>query len=464
MSVPIPDSSRDERLHRFARQWAYYTGDHPEPLTTSVDNVTVNNAGTIVDVGVDFLFGTSSSGRSVAFRVESDTGDVEAAQAALDTAWDANRKDTLLRMLGINGGVTGHAWLRIVPDESGDGAHRIVNVDPANVSVAYDAEDYERLLLVRLEWVAETVDGLEAWREDHTLAEDGASWSITRYRLEQRRALGFGMGTITADQWVQEGDVVDWPYAWCQLHHCQNLPRPNEFWGSADIELDVRRVNDALNRVASNAHKTLRHFAHPKPIGYGFTPTDIEFDNAIGDMIVVPSSDGRIENLEMKSDLRSVQVMLEWLDAKQWEVARVPKIAAGRVDQVGALSSLALEILYRPLIAKTNTKRDLYGDLLRQVCRHLLELSGIEGVDVVIDWPEVLPRNERDDAEVARIDLELGASRETILEARGYDPAVELERRRVEDTAGLGTNVGLAGLFADLGTAAQTVQPPDEGV
>lgn len=445
-----------DRLERFAAAWRYYDGEHDAPITTKRDALVVNNAGTIVDIGVDYLFGTSANGQVIEFRVgENDEGNENPLQDALDRIWRANRKNTLLRDLSLNGGVTGHPWLRLRPPAAPGLAPTVVVVDPAMVSVAWDPADYTRLLAIRVEWTTLTNDGVEAWREDHELDESGAAWTITTSRTVSD-ATNTAHGRVKhAIRWDVVGEPEQWSHPWPQLVSCQNLPKPNEFWGRSDIELDVRALNDGLNAIASDARKTLRHFAHPKPVGYGFTADSLEFDTAIGDMIVVPDKDARIENLEMQSDLSSAYRMLEWLDAKQWERSAIPKIAAGRIDDAGQMSSLALEILFRPLVAKTNTKRDLYGDLLTTVCGRLLVLGGhltdADAAEVEIVWPDVLPKNAAEAAQTAAtIVRDVGGSSTTQLERLGMDAEDELAKRQAESTAGLGNAVAAGGLFADL--------------
>lgn len=454
-----------DRLQRFAAAWRYYRGEHDEPIKTPQDALIINNAGTIVDIGVDYLFGTAANGQVVEFRIAgSEDGEESPQQQALERIWHANRKNTLLRDVSLNGAVTGHPWLRITPPAIPGGLPRIVNLDPATVSVAWDPADYTKLHAIRVEWTTLTSEGVEAWREDHLLDDNEQSWTITTSRTVVDESMLLHGRVRHAARWQQVGDALRWPHPWPQLISCQNLPAPNEYWGRSDIETDVCTINDGLNSVASDARKTLRHFAHPKPVGYGFTANDLDLDGGIGDMLIVPNKDARIDTLEMQSDLAAAYRMLEWLDAKQWERSSIPKIAAGRVDQVGQMSSLALEILFRPLVAKTNTKRDLYGDLLAQVSARALVLAGqaarVEDVEIELDWPAVLPVNEAEAAQTAAtIVRDVGGSASTQLERLGLDPDVEAERRAQESTAGLGASVANAGLLADLFGTGAAAQP-----
>ena len=57
------------------------------------------------------------------------------------------------------------------------------------------------------------------------------------------------------------------------------------------------------------------------------------------------------------------------------EAARVGvrvEVSVGKVDNIGALSGVALEILYQPLMELTYVKQMTYGPLLEEVNRRAL--------------------------------------------------------------------------------------------
>src|SRR5690348_4102850 len=114
MSFDFSDRSPEEsaRLNQQKSAWDAYFGRFPAPLQNRPrkvsDAVTVNRCKPIVDKGVAFLFG-----KQVEFQVATEAAD--GAQEWLDGAWKANRKQTLLQKLGINGGVCGHAFVKLVP-------------------------------------------------------------------------------------------------------------------------------------------------------------------------------------------------------------------------------------------------------------------------------------------------------------------------------------------------------------
>jgi hypothetical protein len=111
---------------------------------------------------------------------------------------------------------------------------------------------------------------------------------------------------------------------------------------------------------------------------------------------------------------------------------------------VGALSGVALLVLYRPLVAKTETKRDTFGDAIREMSRRILLVAGYaDDFRVVLTWPDVLPKDMAGEAATARELRDLGVSLRTVLERLGIDADQELERVRDEQSDPMGDARGL---------------------
>jgi len=118
------------------------------------------------------------------------------------------------------------------------------------------------------------------------------------------------------------------------------------------------------------------------------------------------------------------------------ELTATPAIATGKLESVGALSGVALQVLYAPLTAKTEKKRGLYGDLLEEICKRVLDLGGYGYEnDVDVTWPETTPQDAKAEAETLAIHKTLGVSTDTILDKLGYDAAAEAENKQSEVNA-----------------------------
>ena len=360
--------------------------------------------------GVSFLFG-----QDVGFEI-SETEET-AAEEWLDACWQANRKTTLLQKLALNGGVTGHAFVKIVPTQP---YPRLVVLDPSTVTVRWEPDDIETVVSYRIQYPAIDPQTGKPVAIRQMIERDGQGWRVTD-QVSQANSVA----------WTTTSEAI-WPHPWPPIIDCQNLPAPNEYWGISDLEDDVLQLNHSINFVLSNLARIIRYHAHPKTWGKGFTANQLSI--AVDETIVLPSPDAELNNLEMVNDLSSSIALYERLREALHEVTRVPEVATGKLDSAGALSGVALNILYQPLLEKTETKRRTYGDLLAELNRRLLALGGF-GQDnyTVLHWPELLPGDPKAEAETALLQQQIGVSQDTLLERLGFDPELEREKRQAGD-------------------------------
>lgn len=415
------EAAEFERQARLRKAWTAYGGRLPDPLKKTEgdpdakDNVKLPLSELIVDKSVSFLFGFSLD-----FEVD---GERETAEEEwLGKCLDANRRMTTLHKLGINGAVAGHAFLKVLlPDVARHGHPypRLVVWDPACVLVRWEPHDCDQVLSYTYQWHGVDPHTAKPTAYRQVIERDGSRWLIT-----DQESTGDHASWVTVSE-------TPWPYPWAPVFACQNRPVPNEYWGKSDLEEPIWEANHSLNFVVSNINRILRIYAHPYIWGRGFSG---KIDTTPGQIPILPSMQGELKSLEMQSDLSSSLEFFRELKAAFHSVTRVPEVAAGRVEDLGALSGLALKILYGPLVELTETKRLTYGELLQDLGKRLLELGGF-GPDHVVkpQWPAALPADEKGEAETALLDHQLGASRDTLLTRRGYDPQAEAEKRGEED-------------------------------
>lgn len=400
------------RANQIAQRWRIYHGEHKKPLRVRAgqpdDNVIINYCRVIVDKGVSFLFGQEP-------QFELDETGRTPAEEWLEACWSANRKATFLQRLALSGAIGGHAFVKIVPATMPGSYPRLVILDPATVTPTWQPDDIEKVTRYRIQYPA--VDRTGKPMVIRQLIElDGAVWRVTDQVSREGSA-----------QWETTADAT-WPHPWPPIVDTQNMPCPHEYWGISDLEEDVLQLNRALNFVLSNLARIIRYHAHPKTWGKGFAAKQL--DVAVDETIVLPSTDAELRNLEMVSDLSSSISVYERLREALHEVARVPEVATGKLDRAGALSGVALRILYQPLLEKTESKRRTYGDLLVELNRRLLALGGFGDENrTLIYWPELLPVDARMEAETALLHQQLGASADTLLQRLGFDPDVERAKR-----------------------------------
>lgn len=402
----------EERKAAIAISWAAYYGrmDKPFPQThgKADDNVRLNFARLIVDKGASFLFG-----QSVDFEAG---GEESAAETWLDAVWTANRQATLLNKLAINGGVTGHAWIKIATQPAGP--PRLIVLDPETVSVAYLPDDYETVIEYRID-----TKGVDPYTRKAQANRQVISKQETGWRIIDQVSKG------DSPSWQTTGDVL-WPYDWPPIIGCQNLPAPNEYWGVSDLEVDIIEVMRAINSGISNLNRMLRLNAHPRILGSGITDPR-QLNVAPDNMMLLPPGTS-ISALDLKIGAQRAWIdYYETLKEALHELARVPEVATGKVDNIGTLSGVALQILYQPLLEKTAQKRMTYGDMLQELNTHLLELGGF-AEPTSVRWPKLSPVDDMTDPAIALQWKTVGVSTKTLLDDAGFNAEVEMQQRKEE--------------------------------
>ncbi|HMN13729.1 MAG TPA: phage portal protein [Bellilinea sp.] len=415
--VELLEMQEQNRLEKFRKNWEAYLGVGPKPLKVAADaaddNLRMNFSRIVVDKGVAFLFG-----KEVKFELTE--GEQTREEEWLDAAWQVNRKMSTLQKLAVNGAVCGTAFVKIhyVP---GMAFPRLIVCDPETVSVTLSADDIDDVLGYTITYSSHDPVTNKIIIVRQEIKRDGNRWIIT----DKRSNSEYGNFNVVNEQ--------VWPYDFAPMVHCQNIITPNEFWGTSDIEDDLLEVINKGNFTISNILKILRYHAHPKTWASGVRSGDININP--DQMIILPNAEGRLQNLEMQSDLQSSLAVFGELRQFTHELARVPEIATGKVENVGQLSGVALEILYQPLLEKTEAKRVTYGEMIVEINRRMLALAGFgEDNITTIHWQRMLPRDIGTEVTAALGKKQIGVSSDTLIQELGYNPDNEREKAKQENT------------------------------
>jgi hypothetical protein len=408
--------------------WKAYNGELTPPLQRMEgqpdDNVMTNRCQAIVDRGVDFLFG-----QEIAISAEEQAP--KEAQKVLNSAW--GRKESrlpLLQKLSMNGGITGHGFLRIVPEPNG--TYRLVVLDPSTIFVQTAPQDCETVVLYCIQYsTAAMVKGSPAqvfYREEiaridpdndgdngDPFADVDAHWSIQHWSRVGERG-----------PWTASGAPIIWPYVFPPIFGCQNLPKPNDFWGIPDITRDLVGVNDSLNFVQSNINRINKLFG--APIIYATGAGEQVIDIKPGKIIGLPLPESKIVSVSLASDIANALAFASNLRSDIDEQSGVPGVATGRLADIprGTVSGIAIELMFMPLLKKTDKKRCSYGDLIINVSKALFVLNGLsKDIDVSLSWQNPLPHDDLPSIQGALLKKQLGISDKTIQRELGYDPEEE---------------------------------------
>ncbi|ABX03303.1 hypothetical protein Haur_0655 [Herpetosiphon aurantiacus DSM 785] len=403
-----------QRLQQFRAAWEAYRKQDTPPLPIEAgrpnDNVRVNLIKLIVQTSVSFLFGDQ-----VAFSVPDAPPDDPRIQY-LDRIWNAAKKMTWLYKQGINGGLCGHIFARIYPEQP---LPRIVILDPATVTVRWAADDLDRVECYLIDYSAYEWQGN---REVLVSIRQRIERTDTGWRILDQRSQPDKQAFDTLHE-------APWPYPFPPIVDSQNLAAPNEYWGEADITPDLIALVNAGDFTLSNQQRIVRFYAQPLTVAKGMDPAQLKHgrDRTV---FIPPNADLSI--VEMQSELAASLDHHSRIKSSIHEVAQTPEIATGKVEDLGNLSGLALQILYGPLLQKTVQKRMLYGDFLSELNRRLLMIGGFPETTTTVVWDSMLPTDPQAERVVAQADRTLGVSEATLLTQLGYDPAHEREQRQAE--------------------------------
>lgn len=406
--------TEQDRLEKFRRNWEIYYGKGQKPLKVAAgaadDNLRMNFGRMFIDKGVAFLFG-----KDVGFELAE--GETTPEEDYLDQVWQANRKMSLLQKLATSGAVCGTAFVKIHWKPGMD--PRLIICDPETVSVTLAEDDIDRVVAYKIRYPSVDPVTKKPIAIQQLIEQDGAGWMIT----DQRGNVDGGSMQTVGEQ--------RWPYTFSPVVHCQNMIAPHEFWGMSDIEDDLVEAIDKENFTVSNILKILRYHAHPKTWARGVGKADVRVN--ADELILLPNDNSTLQNLEMQSDLVSSIQMHKELKQFVHELARVPEVATGKVESIGQLSGVALEILYQPLIEKTEAKRVTYGEMIVELNRRLLALGGYGDDNLTeLRWQEMLPKDAQIQANAALSLKQLGVSGDTLIQEFGYDPDVERGKKSKE--------------------------------
>lgn len=402
-----------ENVKRIDTVRSYRTGVQRPQLKVKYgqvdDNVAINLIGLIVNRSVSSLFG---NGFDVTFPEGADK-----QRDYIQDVLDANHEEILFHRIGLFGAEAGTCYLKIVP---GEGLPRLIAVDPSWVEITTDPNDYEKVTKYTIQYAT----GDTAHRE--VIEGMGGSWLVTDYISTAKRA-----------EWVQTAQET-WPYSWSPLQHWQNLPS-NGAYGEPDITDDVIGLQDKINFVTANTLKIVRYYAHPMRIGRNIQSQDV-IDMGPDRMVRISGADAGITQLEQLGDLSGSLAVLTVLRQSMFDVTRTIDITS-MSDKLGSLTNFGMRVLFRDAIAKIETKRELYGDAIGQLVEHLLELEGMQLVDYVVVWPDVLDTNTAEEIQALQADMAAGAlSVEGYAEARGIN--FDMERERLEKQKQGEDNIG----------------------
>ena len=225
------------------------------------------------------------------------------------------------------------------------------------LTVFFNPDDLEEVLEYRIEWnYTDFVMGsvVPVYRRQRHVSQ-GERWEI----IDQSSVSAMGPWAT-----IQQ---VDWPFPFSAVIDCQNLPNPNEYYGSPDLEEPGQYLR-AINRLNFIVSDSTRRCDSRGARGTAQGPQRTEVKTSRTRRRDHPERKQKPgwACCEMASDWPPRRASTKVKEALH-EIARIPEVSVGKVDNIGTLSGVALEILYQPLLEVTYVKRMTYGPLLEEI-------------------------------------------------------------------------------------------------
>lgn len=493
-----PDGPTPQELRA---AWLAYTGQFGPtdgPLSrqsgTPDLNVLSNRIKPIVNIGVDFLFGPTlalrvtdaeadeSAGAPGVTTAVGVSGVADQAQRLLDaTLGDEDQRMTFFSKAGVNGGVYGHVFVKVVEPRRGNASvanpPRLILLNPEIVSVFCDPEDADLVTRYRIEYATnDPTTGVPIRRrqdisridpdDDDSSTADGMD-SDTTWLIQNYTATGMTGGRFLAD-----GPAVVWPYELPPIVDWQNYPNPNAHWGQRDVTDSLVALNAQLRLVESNINKV--GFLQGHPILYSVGADTGGMKPVPGAVFDLGAVDADIKAVNAAGDLAQLMAFAEQLRSDMDEESGIPGVATGRMETLprGQVSGITMRLLYAPALSRTEHKRRLYGQGIRQMCQTILCLCGmdyatVQRLDIQLGWQDPLPDDDLALAQALVALQGIGYSQHTLIERSNGDPDVEAQWKAEESAAQMSAVTRGAALppapgLAPDPSAPASATPPDE--
>ncbi len=217
------------------------------------------------------------------------------------------------------------------------------------------------------------------------------------------------------------------------LVHIQNMSQPFSFSGLSEVEPLISLQNELNTRLSDRANRiTFQSFK--MYLGKGieqFTDRPV----GPGQMWATDNPDASILEFGGDSQNPSEDSHINEIREAMDKTSAVTPVAAGLLrGRVGNLTSgNALRITLMGLLARTEKKRATYGAGIQRLSELILHAADVHGIlpngpderGVRLDWPSMLPENEEQRLNEAKLKLDIGVPKDRVLTELGYGDCVD---------------------------------------
>jgi hypothetical protein len=346
----------------------------------------------IANVAADFL-----AAKEISWVVN----DEDELTATCDEIWTQSGGSATFIENARLGGIMGDACIMIDKPEE-DKVAKFKWLDPAVCYPEFDPHDYTKMIRLVIAY-----DILDSNGKSVVYSE---VWENGKVTVKMGDDI---IRTETYDEEVFGGIPAVW---------IRNDAMKGDMFGRSDLQGIVELVEE-YDHLNTKQSRIIDYYAAPNLKAKGVTKNQMTMQKGERTMYFIPA-EADIEFIEWGGTAPTIDLHLARVRETISEVAETPQVAFSKVDSgISNVSGVALRILYGPLIAKTERKRQSWGPSMERAMWMALRCEGhmdLELDEISIEWQDPTPVNEVEEWEIYAHKVEMGVSKKQVLREAGY--------------------------------------------
>ncbi len=385
------EQDHSQRLQRYRTNWRFYKGHHWDwQRDINEPFVTINYAKKFVDTNVNFLM---KDGFKIIIPDDPATPAREDEnrdfiRIMLEETWMLNNLGLTAIEMAQMGGVTGDCFVRTSWDSQPDFGrpHARIDVLPSRFvfpdfggPIGVDRKTVNSILILFPRYrTGEIPDARAYGTRAKRLEIFGERWFPDRVeKYDSTRSV--------SEPFAIENN----PLGEIPIIHIPNYPVAGQYFGLSDMEgiIDLQRE---FNEKATDISDVISYHGSPLTVVSGAKIGQLE--RGANRIWGVPT-DAKVENLELKGDLKASMDYLKLIKKSMHEIASIPEGVLGSFQSSESMSAAAVALRYLPLIETRKVREMTYGLGLKKMNRMIMKLTSIMDSEFRVLFSKLSDRN-----------------------------------------------------------------------
>jgi len=279
----------------------------------------------------------------------------------LNKIWEINKVKLMALKNGLNGVITGDAWIRVNFKNEGD--RKAISFTPIDSSLVFPKFD-RRLKLAKVEIRHPMPDSEGNLNPREFVAEvhDRISGTVRFYKNNHNEDPDAEIKDLAYDIPVKDTLL---------LVHIANFEVANSFWGLDDLT-DIIPLNKERNEVASSMREVIDYQEQPVTVVKGAKLKNI--DKSSRKIWSGIPKDGDVSILSLNTDLPATQSYLDLTLQTMHDISGIPQQSLGRIQQISNTSGIALHYQNLPLMEVRADKLKTYSEGYKELTVIVIKL------------------------------------------------------------------------------------------